>query len=67
MQRGDYLVATGGVVAGTAPAGCTAGSTGMLATRVTDQPGDVSDFEFCVGTITELQFKPAGEGGDGEN
>jgi len=39
----------------------------MLATRVTDQPGDVSDFEFCVGIITELRLKPAGEGGDGEN
>lgn len=68
MQRRAYLVATGSVLAGTTLAGCTGGSTGTLATRVTDQPGDISDFESCVVTITEIRLKPAGdgEGTDGE-
>lgn len=65
MQRRDYLVATGGVVAGTALAGCTGGSTGTLATQVSDQPGDISDFESCVVTITEIRVKPASDGEDG--
>lgn len=71
MQRREYLLATGGVVAGTALAGCTGGSTGTLATRVTDQPGDISDFESCVVTISEIRVKPASDdgedGGDGED
>jgi len=50
-------------------AGCAgeASATGTLSTAVTDQPGDIADFEFCVGTVTELRLEPAGEGGDGEN
>ena len=86
MQRRQYLIATGGAVAGTAIAGCTGGngngtdggdenagdtqadgnggaSTGTLAMQVTDQPGDIGDFESCVVTITAVRVKPAG--GDG--
>ena len=86
MRRREYLIATGGTVAGTALAGCTGGngngtdggdenagdtqadgnrgaSRGTLAMQVTDQPGDIGDFESCVVTITEVRVKPAG--GDG--
>lgn len=38
------------------------GNTGTLATYVSDQPGDIGDFESCVVTITEVRIKPA----DGE-
>ena len=38
-------------------------STGTLATRVTDQPGDIADFESCVVTVTEIRVKPS-EGGE---
>lgn len=68
MQRREYLVATGSLAAGTALAGCTGGSTGTLATQVTDQPGDISDFESCVVTITEIRVKPASDdGSDGDD
>ena len=86
MQRREYLIATGGAVAGTALAGCTGGngngthgddenagdtqadgnggaSRGTLAMQVTDQPGDIGDFESCVVTITEVRVKPAGADG----
>lgn len=65
MERRTFLQAAGTVVAGTALAGCSGGSggsTGTLATRVSDQPGDIDDFERCVVTITEVTVKPA----DGE-
>ncbi|MUV87378.1 DUF4382 domain-containing protein [Natronomonas sp. CBA1123] len=68
MQRREYLIATGSVAAGASLAGCIGGATGTLATQVTDQPGDISDFESCVVTITELRIKPASDdGGDSEN
>jgi len=38
-------------------------SRGTLAMQVTDQPGDIGDFESCVVTITAVRVKPAG--GDG--
>lgn len=55
-SRRDYLRATGGLAAaGVAGlAGCMGGAeatTGTLATRVSDQPGDIGDFETCVVTI----------------
>jgi hypothetical protein len=37
-------------------------STGTLATHVSDQPGDIGDFESCIVTISEVRIKPA----DGE-
>lgn len=69
MRRREYLVATGSAVVGSAFAGClgdgNGGSgTGTLATRVTDQPGDISDFESCVVTITEIRLKPSEDGDD---
>ncbi|MFB6194753.1 MAG: DUF4382 domain-containing protein [Haloplanus sp.] len=64
-SRRDYLRATGGLaVAGvTGLAGCTgdggdSAATGTLATRVTDQPGDIGDFESCVVTIAGIWVKP---------
>jgi len=66
MDRRTLLRTAGTLVAGTALAGCSGGSgggsTGTLATRVSDQPGDIDDFERCVVTITEVTVKPA----DGE-
>lgn len=76
MRRRDYLVATGSAVISSAFAGCIGGDggngddggdeTGMLATRVTDQPGDIADFESCVVTITEIRLKPSEEGTETE-
>jgi hypothetical protein len=64
--RRDYLrtVAGAAAVGTTALAGCAGGgtATGTLATRVSDQPGDISDFESCVVTIEGIWIKPA----DGE-
>ena len=65
MERRQYLAAAGTVALGTGLAGCLGGngsgdSTGTLATQVTDQPGDISDFESCVVTITEIRVKPSG-------
>jgi len=74
LHRRQYLKATAGAAVGTAGlAGCMGGgSTGTLATQVTDQPGDIGDFESCVVTIAGLWVKPAEstdtgtETGDGE-
>ena len=65
MERRQYLAAAGTVALGTGLAGCLGGngsgdSTGTLATQVTDQPGDIGDFDSCVITITEIRVKPAG-------
>lgn len=62
-SRRDYLRATGGLAAaGVAGlAGCMGGAeatTGTLATRVSDQPGDITDFETCVVTIAGIWVKP---------
>ena len=76
MRRREYLIAASGAVLGTGLAGCLGGngdggsgdSTGTLATRVTDQPGDIADFESCVVTVTEIRVKPSESGAtkDGE-
>lgn len=63
--RREYLrtVAGSTVVGSALLAGCTgSGGTGTLATRVSDQPGAISDFESCVVTISEVRVKPT----DGE-
>lgn len=61
-RRRDYLRATAGVAAASAVglAGCmgSAEATGTLATQVTDQPGDIGDFESCVVTIRGFWVKP---------
>ena len=54
--RRDCLKATGGLTAAgiAGLAGCMGGAeaaTGTLATRVSDQPGDIGDFETCVVTM----------------
>lgn len=56
LDRRTYLTAAGATAAGMVGlAGCTGGdATGTLATQVTDQPGDISDFESCVVTIVGM-------------
>ena len=66
FDRRTYLKTAGIVAAGTVGlAGCsgTASATGTLATQVTDQPGDIADFESCVVTMQGLWIKSA-EGDD---
>lgn len=60
MNRREYI-ATVGTATGLALAGCTGGGgdTGTLETRVSDQPGDIADFETLVLRITEILPKPA--------
>jgi uncharacterized protein YaiE (UPF0345 family) len=58
MRRRRYLGLVGASTA-VALAGCTGVSTGTLATRVSDQPGDIGDFESVVITTTELRTIPA--------
>ena len=65
-SRRTYLRAAGAVgLAGvTALAGCSgSASTGTLATKVKDAPGDISDFERCVVTVQGFWVK---EGDDTE-
>ncbi|MEF8881731.1 MAG: DUF4382 domain-containing protein [Halapricum sp.] len=47
-------------------AGCSGDkATGTLATQVTDQPGDIADFESCAVTIVGMWLGPEGaEAGD---
>ncbi len=62
ISRRSYLTAAGVAAASTLGlAGCagTASATGTLATQVTDQPGDISDFESCVVTMQGVWVKPA--------
>ena len=69
IDRRTYLAATGAAAASTVGlAGCTGSeSTGTLATQVTDQPGDIADFESCVVTIVGMWLGPEdAEAGDGE-
>jgi hypothetical protein len=63
-SRRQYLRATAGAatVGLVGLAGCSGGTaTGTLATRVTDQPGDIADFESCVVTIAGIWVKPGTE------
>jgi len=69
-SRRRYLQAAGAVgLAGVSGlAGCIGSgdaATGTLATAVTDQPGDISDFERCVVTIDGFWLKAGEEGTDG--
>ena len=73
IDRRTYLAATGVAAASTVGlAGCIGGgSTGTLATQVTDQPGDIADFESCVVTIVGMWLGPEdaqdGDEDDGES
>lgn len=62
LNRRTYLVAGGVATAGMiGVAGCLSdGDTGTLATRITDQPGDIGDFESCVVTIVGMWLGPEG-------
>lgn len=64
MDRRSYLRTVAGTALATstvALAGSSAGaSTGTLATRVSDQPGAIGDFESCVVMIDGVWAKPAG-------
>lgn len=68
IDRRTYLVATGAATAGVVGlAGCFDGETGTLATQVTDQPGDIEDFESCIVTIVGMWLGPEdAEAGDEE-
>lgn len=61
VDRRTYLATTGAMTAGMVGlAGCLGGSTGTLATQVTDQPGDIGDFESCVVTVVGMWLGPEG-------
>lgn len=72
VRRREYLKLTGATatVSAVGLAGCLSDddadedATGTLATQVTDQPGDIGDFESCVVTIQGMWVKPADGGGD---
>jgi len=70
-NRRNYLRAVGGLAAVSTVglAGCmddSPGATGLLSTAVTDQPGDIADFESCVVTIDGIWLKPRDEVDDTE-
>ncbi|WP_336136382.1 DUF4382 domain-containing protein [Natronomonas amylolytica] len=61
LDRRTYLMTTGAATASMVGlAGCLGGSTGTLATRVTDQPGDIADFEECIVTVVGMWLGPEG-------
>ena len=61
VSRRTYLQATGAAALGAAGlAGCVGKATGTLATRVTDQPADIGDFESLVVTIEGIWLGPEG-------
>ncbi|WP_125920008.1 DUF4382 domain-containing protein, partial [Haloparvum sedimenti] len=69
LDRRSYLRATGAAALGTtALAGCIGTATGTLATRVTDQPGDIGDFESLVVTVEGIWLGPQGaDAGDDDS
>ena len=61
LDRRTYLQATGAAALGaTGLAGCVGRSSGTLATRVTDQPADIGDFESLVVTVEGFWLGPEG-------
>lgn len=62
MNRRTFLQTTTGIAAASTLgiAGCvgTASATGTLATRVSDRPGDIDDFQRCAVTVREIRVKP---------
>ena len=69
VSRRTYLQTTGAAALGAVGlAGCVGTATGTLATRVTDQPADIGDFESLVVTIEGIWLGPEGaESGAAEN
>ena len=70
VDRRTYLASVG-TASVIGFAGCLGGNdaTGTLTTNVTDQPGDIADFESCVVTIVGMWLGPedATAGDDGED
>ncbi|MFD1571454.1 DUF4382 domain-containing protein [Halorubrum laminariae] len=61
LGRRRYLQTTGAAALATVGlAGCVGTATGTLATRVTDQPADIADFESLVVTIEGIWLGPEG-------
>lgn len=61
IDRRTFLATTGAATVGMVGlAGCLGDATGMLATQITDQPGDIGDFESCVVTIVGMWLGPEG-------
>ena len=61
LDRRTYLRATGAAALGAAGlAGCVGRASGTLATRVTDQPADIDDFESLVVTVEGFWLGPEG-------
>ena len=61
LDRRTYLRATGAAALGAAGlAGCVGRASGTLATRVTDQPADIGDFESLVVTVEGVWLGPEG-------
>jgi hypothetical protein len=61
LDRRTYLQATGAAALGAAGlAGCVGRASGTLATRVTDQPADIDDFESLVVTVEGFWLGPEG-------
>ncbi|WP_340101128.1 DUF4382 domain-containing protein [Salinibaculum salinum] len=63
-NRRAYLKSVGavsavGMVGLSGCAGSGNDTTGTLATEVTDQPGDIADFESCIVTIAGIWVKPS--------
>lgn len=68
IARRPYLTSIGVATAGMVGlAGCLGNDTGTLHTYVTDQPGDIADFESCVVHIDGMWLGPEeAESGDEE-
>lgn len=67
LDRRTYVQTVGTAAIGTVElAGCTGSDPGgTLATQVTDQPGDIADFDSCIVTIVGMWLGPEGaEAGD---
>ena len=63
-NRRAYLKSVGavsavGMVGLSGCSGSGSDATGTLATEVTDQPGDIADFESCIVTIAGIWVKPS--------
>lgn len=59
IKRRSYLKVLGAVPVVGATAGCLGGGdTGVLATHVSDQPGDIADFDTLLIQINGIRVKP---------
>lgn len=59
IHRRPYLKALGAIPFVGVTAGCLSGSdTGALATYVSDQPGDIADFETLLIRVSSIRVKP---------